>query len=272
MDFLYKHNVKLFRSATEGNILVKLMDITFTPNQTLGRQIYTFQCMAYEVDDFTILNCDKYNIQQIEDPNNTGEILSYEMDYEGQWDETIPAATEFVHLDPVNDEYSILETYYRKFERQNYVLKVDHLKYLRLEIYDDPYLIYDNGEGPQPLDNIASPSASVANAAYLGYIAYINGKTIVIPADGIYELKGDEVAVTSLQFEKPTNAEIRYYAVIIQSEDVGKILALTTFTDYIGQEWGGFLPGSSLHNKLVTKYFMEHPKDYYQTLVSINRN
>jgi hypothetical protein len=38
-EFLYKNNVKLFRSATEGNILVKLMGITFTPNQSLGRAV-----------------------------------------------------------------------------------------------------------------------------------------------------------------------------------------------------------------------------------------
>jgi len=44
---LYKNNVKLFRSATEGNILVKLMDISFTPNITLHRHIYSFSCTAY---------------------------------------------------------------------------------------------------------------------------------------------------------------------------------------------------------------------------------
>ena len=34
MDFLYANKVRLFRSATEGNILVKIMDINFTPNST----------------------------------------------------------------------------------------------------------------------------------------------------------------------------------------------------------------------------------------------
>ena len=35
MDFLYENNIKLFKSPTEGNILVRLMDINLTPNQTL---------------------------------------------------------------------------------------------------------------------------------------------------------------------------------------------------------------------------------------------
>jgi len=47
MDFLYEDNVKLFRSVPEGNILVKLMDISFSPNQTLGRLVYSFSCTAY---------------------------------------------------------------------------------------------------------------------------------------------------------------------------------------------------------------------------------
>ena len=63
MEFLYKNDVKLYKSATEGNILVKLMNISFTPNATLGRQIYSFTCTAYEIDEYTYENCIKYNIQ-----------------------------------------------------------------------------------------------------------------------------------------------------------------------------------------------------------------
>jgi hypothetical protein len=39
MAFLMDGQVKLFRSATEGNFLVRLTDISFTPNQQLGRMI-----------------------------------------------------------------------------------------------------------------------------------------------------------------------------------------------------------------------------------------
>ena len=270
MDFLYKHNVKLFRSATEGNILVKLTDISFTPNQTLGRRIYSFQCTAHEIDDFTLSNCDKYAIQYINDPGNTGEVISYELSYVGQWDSTIPAGAELVHLDPASGSYSILEEYYQKFYRENYVLSVNHLDFLRLEIEDDPYLIYDNGTRPVPLDTIISPSQEIAEASYLGYIAYINGKTIVIPADGVYELKHKDVNITSLSFEKDTNAEIKYNVILEQTEDISKILSQTTYTERIGQVWGGFLPGASLRDKLSNKYFIERPGDYYERLVSID--
>lgn len=62
MQFLMDGKVKLFRSATEGNYLVRLTDVSFTPNQQLGRMIWTFNATANEVADNTIDNYYKYNI------------------------------------------------------------------------------------------------------------------------------------------------------------------------------------------------------------------
>jgi hypothetical protein len=62
MEFLYDDSVKLYRSGAEGNIIVKLMDISLTPNETLGRMIYSFSCTAYEVAEATAANYDYYDI------------------------------------------------------------------------------------------------------------------------------------------------------------------------------------------------------------------
>ena len=64
IDFLYKNNVKLFRSLTEGNILVKLMDISLTPNTTLSRRIWSFSCTAYEIGECNLNNFKEYGILQ----------------------------------------------------------------------------------------------------------------------------------------------------------------------------------------------------------------
>lgn len=61
-EFLQDSNVKLFRSPTEGNFLVKLMNISFTPNQTLGRVQWNFTCNASEIDECTIDNYEKYKV------------------------------------------------------------------------------------------------------------------------------------------------------------------------------------------------------------------
>ncbi len=62
MDFLYSNTIKLFRSTTEGNILVKLMNISLQPVNELGRMLYSFSASAVEVADYNIDNCKKYNI------------------------------------------------------------------------------------------------------------------------------------------------------------------------------------------------------------------
>ena len=65
-DFLYKDTVKLFKSSQEGNMLLRLMDINLTPEQQLGRNIYSFSCTGYEITDDSIDNYKKHNIYQSE--------------------------------------------------------------------------------------------------------------------------------------------------------------------------------------------------------------
>ena len=62
MEFLYQNSVKLFRSLTEGNILIKLNNITFAPVDTLGRMLYSFSATATEVDENNIDNLRNYNL------------------------------------------------------------------------------------------------------------------------------------------------------------------------------------------------------------------
>lgn len=61
-QFLSKDELKLFRSPTEGNILIRLTDINFSPNTVLGRHIWSFSGTAYEMDDCSIDNYIKYGI------------------------------------------------------------------------------------------------------------------------------------------------------------------------------------------------------------------
>ena len=49
LEFLSSDTIKLFRTATEGNIFVSLKDITLTPAEQTGRRMYTFQASATEI-------------------------------------------------------------------------------------------------------------------------------------------------------------------------------------------------------------------------------
>lgn len=62
MEFLYQNNIKLFRSLTEGNILIKLTNISLSPIEALGRMLYSFGATAIEIDDNNLNNLDKYDI------------------------------------------------------------------------------------------------------------------------------------------------------------------------------------------------------------------
>ena len=65
IKFLQDGKIKLFKSETEGNMLIRLMDVSFTPNKTLGRRIYSFSATAYEIDAPTIENYKKYGLTSI---------------------------------------------------------------------------------------------------------------------------------------------------------------------------------------------------------------
>lgn len=56
MNWLNNGRPKLFRSPAEGNYIVRLMNVTLSPNDTLGRMLHTFNCQAYEIYDNTVDN------------------------------------------------------------------------------------------------------------------------------------------------------------------------------------------------------------------------
>ena len=74
LKFLTDGEPKLFRSPTEGNILVQLTDISLQPMEQLTRMLYTFTATATEIGEATLENYNKYDIQNIE--NASYEVAS----------------------------------------------------------------------------------------------------------------------------------------------------------------------------------------------------
>ncbi len=56
LDWLTNGKPKLFRSAAEGNYIIRLMNVSLSPNDTVGRMLHTFNATAYEVADYTFEN------------------------------------------------------------------------------------------------------------------------------------------------------------------------------------------------------------------------
>ena len=53
LEWLNDGNVKLFKSPTEGNYLVRLINTQLQPQEQLGRLIHSFTSQAYEIDDIS---------------------------------------------------------------------------------------------------------------------------------------------------------------------------------------------------------------------------
>ena len=64
LDWLNNGEVKLFRSPQEGNYLVRLMNTSFAPNDTVSRMLHTFTTSATEIAEFNTENLTKYNLIQ----------------------------------------------------------------------------------------------------------------------------------------------------------------------------------------------------------------
>lgn len=60
LEWLNDGQPKLFRSPGEGNFIVRLMNVSLSPNDTLGRMLHTFSCTAYEIAEYNFNNLNQY--------------------------------------------------------------------------------------------------------------------------------------------------------------------------------------------------------------------
>lgn len=70
LEWLTNGKPKLFRSPTEGNYIVRLMNVSLSPSDQLGRIIHTFNCTAYEIAENTYSNLEKYNFVDVNTENS----------------------------------------------------------------------------------------------------------------------------------------------------------------------------------------------------------
>ena len=134
LQFLHDGKPKLFKSATEGNIIVRLMDINTSPTQGLGRMLYSFSATAYEMAESNLNNYEKYKFF------NIGEV---NMDF----------SVREIKLGQITGDFSFGENIFtkiwEKYDSQNkniagYSIKVESIKNLKIEINSDPFIIKNN--------------------------------------------------------------------------------------------------------------------------------
>lgn len=61
-EWLSNGEPKVFRSPTEGNYIVRLMNVSLSPDDKLSRMLHTFSATAYEVDEYNLDSLKKHNV------------------------------------------------------------------------------------------------------------------------------------------------------------------------------------------------------------------
>ena len=69
LDWLNNGQPKLFRSPSEGNYIVRLLNTSLSPEDTINRLIHTFNSTAYEVAECNYENLNKNGFISIDEPN-----------------------------------------------------------------------------------------------------------------------------------------------------------------------------------------------------------
>lgn len=270
--FLYENNIKLFKSTTEGNILVKLMNIDFQPVESLGRSLYSFTATAVEVDEPTLVNYEYYGIQLIGDIETKN--ISYEYEILGQL---------YGHRYTEELLSTTLKTKYQRKAPSGHEITVKKLTWLKIEIYSDPYIIIEkNGELKKATSNSVIDSNAVS-----GYIVEINGVQMIlknsmvrrtsdatnlktsrtIDSIGYFELNEKNIEITSLKFKYEVDAVIDYIAVIESKENIPIISSAQSWTTW-GQLYNSFESKDSIIQKILNKYSVNYTT-YAQKLINI---
>ena len=263
IEFLYNNDVKLYKSATQGNILVKLMNISLTPNNSLSRQIYSFTCTAYEIDEFNYQNCIKYNIQDegeyVEQTSfsisKLGQLIIPSLDIYNKDTGNIIKTKDSSYFGSQNLISGLLKTKYEYLETEDVEINIESLSYLKISLTSNPYLIgISNGRPYQIKDTNKSEEAIC-----IGHIVIINGEYIIIGKDGIYELPQNDTSVTSLVFVSPNEqGVIDFEAIIQEKERKNKNVKQYSIITKVGQLWGDFKlidnTSESIYYNIINKY------------------
>lgn len=186
LKWLTNGKPKLFRSPTEGSYIVRLLNVSLTPNDQLGRMLHTFQSTAYEIADCTYENLSKYGIISIRNEKMTQ--LKYS---------SLPLSTSLRRYKS-NDLYS--ETGNILYLTGMVFNKSDQIQSLKITDMTPGDIIYINSnkivigatgtyEINIPIDTLEIP----ANAKYNGVITYSYYDTIDNSFNRLADVEYNEV-------------------------------------------------------------------------------
>ena len=281
LEFLQDGELKLFKSPTEGNIIVRLMDVNCIPNQSLDRMLYSFSTTAYEMADNTMENYLKYGFYKLND------LLTRFITYEtriGQLKGNFATTSNIIS--------SILYKYdTERMDPKSKGLrtKVKKIHHLKITFEDQPLRILNN-QGKLCLGNNISIGDSQGDTIITIYAGptKLDPESIinVYSSNRIYEFDDNIIfgnsknGLTELQLLGPESEDGKYYvngkAVTGTSDDPVRTSATIDFlydveleiykgkkvknrklVKGLGQIFQECSPEFNLYNIIYAKYYLE---------------
>lgn len=241
-DWLNNGKPKLYKSITEGNMIIDLLDISLTPKKELYRMLYSFSSNAYQISDSNMENFISLNIHSVGEYLPIDSATWYEM---GQI--KVPLRGLY-HIDKntgiisANDIPEGLNTPYND---------------IRKEIEEQKNIIDEDRDFRTVVDKVVG---IYIDAPPLTEFFIKSGnqslQKMSINKNGVYILKfNDDIDITQMYFlydqDKEDQTVINYISKMKIEENEKKILKTIKVERYWGQLHGFFDEKAVIYNKPV---------------------
>ena len=207
LDWLTDGKPKLFRSPTEGNYIVRLLNVSMNPENTVGRMIHSFQCTAYEIADFNYETLLALGLLKVEDIIQE-EFLWTTQDIKNLF-ETKPDKNDFYTLDLDNKKVSSFSCIGFAPGDQIRIIFADSVIPLYITIGTTGTYLYDDSR--EIVDIAIKPAddpGDFARAIQITSKGYINEKFDTIAAINLHTQIGDQLVGPITDYFKPTRVRI----------------------------------------------------------------
>lgn len=253
LAFLQDGKPKLFKSSTEGNIIVRLMSVTGQPNQSLHRMIYSFTSTGHEIAEATMENYLKYGFFEV-----------------GEWSDSF--ATTETRLGQLDLDFeigdNIITKIWKKYDTSNQdiagtkftLVKVHHVS---VEFAGMPLKVYNNANEEVMGNNFLYNGNKITlradrNRKYLfdDNITFTKGSNITILGgiDDIYDEDGNIVTTV--------HATVDFLYDLSSEPYVAKKTDTSVVSRGVAQVYGSYKAGANIYNDIYYKFYYEWATEY----------
>ena len=268
LAFLYDGKPKLFKSSTEGNIIVRLMQVSAQPNQTLHRMIYSFTSTAYEIAEATMENYLKYGFYTV--GNYISSFVQTKQE-PGEIDATIASGTPI----PVNSD--LISLIWDKYQSSSLdtikIITLKEIKNLRIEFEDSLEVVNSIGDTVfgNNFDYIHNSNPVRITVLHQGDVPgiYVFDENLSLNSNDQIILRGEGNGSTNQPPYLHLKADFTRFEVITAAKE--PVIDTREVIRNLGQIFGTYNAEDNLYNEIYYKYYFDYTdgKNYLGRINSI---